>query len=73
MTRHVVVTLTLLGVLADLAYFMICIGPMLAADGQWAPALAWSGSGAGWTVWLSTVGWRRARAVLAQAGQEVRR
>jgi hypothetical protein len=62
--KQVLTVLTLLGVLADLAYFMMCVGAMLARDGQWAPALVWSGSGAAWIAWLSTIAWRRVKAVL---------
>ena len=62
--KQVLIVLTLLGVLADLAYFMMCAGVMLARDGQWAPALVWSGSGAVWIAWFSTIGWRRVKAVL---------
>lgn len=62
--NDVLIVLTLLGVLSNLAYFMLCAGVMLARDGQWAPALVWCSSGAGWIVWCSTVGWRRVKAVL---------
>ncbi len=62
--KEVLTVLTLLGVLADLAYFMMCVGVMLDSDGQWAPALAWFCSGAAWIAWLSTIGWRRTKAVL---------
>ncbi|MEV1245131.1 hypothetical protein [Nonomuraea sp. NPDC049750] len=63
-------TMTLLGLLADIAYFQMCVGVMLAGDGQWVPALAWYLEGVGVVVLLTTVGWRRARAMLAQAEQE---
>lgn len=67
MSRRVAVTITCLGLIADWAYLHFYVATLFMGIGEWRFGLWWMAMGAVYVWWLAFAGWRRAKAVLAQA------
>lgn len=67
MIRRVVVTMTVLGLIADWAYLHLCVAALFMGIGEWGFGFWWMAMGSAYVWWLTTAGWRRAKAVIAQA------
>lgn len=69
-TLRVAVSLSCLGLIADLAYFQVDVAVRFMAIGEWAPGVAYAFTGASCALWLATIGWGRVEAALTAARGE---
>ncbi|MGR6922598.1 hypothetical protein ACU635_50805 [[Actinomadura] parvosata] len=67
MIRRVTMTMTVLGLIADWAYLHLYVASLFMGIGEWGFGLVWAAMGGVYVWWLTTSGWRRAKAVLAEA------
>lgn len=71
MRWRAVVTLTVLGLYADIA-LCLDVATRFALDGEWGPAVGYLVLGSCTVLMLTTIGWQRVKAVTSRAEREGR-
>ncbi|MET8866509.1 hypothetical protein ABZW11_26525 [Nonomuraea sp. NPDC004580] len=65
-TTRIAVHLTILGLIADLAYLLVCAAVLFFLDGMWLESVAYVAVGSSTIAWISTIGAARTRALLVR-------